>query len=149
VFFGKVFRLDVGTSRERMRRRHDGDEFIVEERFAHQALVVDLARDDGEVDLPLEQCLERAVGGIDHDLNVDAGKLTVKLLQQWRQPVIAGVALCAQAQDALAVLRHQLEVLLGPPDFVEHSPRSAEHALARGREDHLLAEAEKQLQAEA
>ena len=69
----------------------------------------------------IEQRFERPIRGVDHDLHVDAGKLAVKRLQQRRQPVIARVALRAQPQHALAVLRHELQVVFGPRDLVEHA----------------------------
>jgi hypothetical protein len=54
VLFGEINRLNRGALRKRMRRCHNRDQFILEERRRPQALVVDLAGDHGEVDLPFE-----------------------------------------------------------------------------------------------
>jgi hypothetical protein len=117
---------------------------VAEERTHDHASVVHVARHDGEIELAFEQRLDRARRRVDHDLNLDAGIPLVERPQQRRQPVIAGVALRAHAEDAGAFPGNLPDVLFGAAQIVEDGGRRAQHPFARGRDNHALAHAVEQ-----
>ena len=74
--------------------------------------------------------------------------LSVERRQQRRQPVIAGVALRADADDAVAMARETAHVLFGALDVAEHTAGGLEHPPAGRGEHHAAAEADEERRAE-
>ncbi len=55
--------------------------------------------DNRNINLPLEQRMHRVRSGVQDDAQVARGTLLLVLLENFRQPVVAGIALCRESKD--------------------------------------------------
>ena len=78
------------------------------------------------------------------DPDLDARKLAAIVREDGRQPVIAGVALGSDAQDAAALLSHLADLELGLLQPGEDVARRHQKPLSRRRQHEPLADAQKQ-----
>ena len=74
--------------------------------------------------------------------------LPLEARQHRAEPVVAGVALRADADDAAAIAGEPPDVVFGALDLAEHAPRRLEHATAGGGEHHPAPEPHEQRRAQ-
>ena len=127
-----------------MGRRHDDGVVIDEQRTDTQTSVVDVLRDDGQIQLALEQRLNRPHRALHRNPNVDVRVAPLERLQERRQPVVAGLALRTHANHAAAVLTETAYVGFEAPHLGDERPCRRQEALPRRCRLHPLAETQEE-----
>ena len=134
----EVLRTYERPFRERMIRRDDRGVLVFEERPHPKPIVADGLGDDRHIQLSLEQRLHRSEGAFDGERHLDRRMAAAEDVDERWQPMVAGVALRADAQDTRLTRAQPAYVFLGRTDVLEHPLRGGEHSLPRGGRDHTL-----------
>ena len=146
---GKVGGFQPGAGRQRVLRADDGHQLIVEKRTSDNGRLPRARRHDGHVQAARKQRLDGAPRGFNVDAHFHARPGGVELLQARRQPVIAGVALGADAQHSFVLEAGWSELRLHVADVAENGPGGREELLAGAREAHAAWNAAEEVHLEA
>ena len=138
VSASEVAGLEVPAPGEGMARAHDGDELVVEERVDGDAAVPNGIAHDPDVEIAREQRGNGAAGGLENDADLDSRVRGLELPQRLRQPVVAGVALGREPQQARRLGRARRHVAGRRAHLFAGAPRGFDPALAGGRRRHAL-----------
>src|SRR5690242_6864544 len=84
--------------------------------------------------------------GVNIDLNL--GILVMKSLEQRGQPMVAGIAFRAQANDAARAAVETFNLSFRTTQLPEYTTRAQQQLLSRGREHHLLPQPEEERRAQ-
>src|SRR5690606_28708889 len=131
---GELRRLDMGDTSQRMVARHDEHLLVVEHGLVGEALPVERVGCDEEIDLPGEQRPEAAELELLLHVHVDAGPGGEIGRDDAQQPLVARVALHADAQGAALAARELPQPRFGPLELRQHPPREREQVLASLRQ---------------
>ena len=132
-----------------MAGRGDRDKAVGEERLLAHTRPLEIAAEDGDVDHPLRQEIERPVGGIGHGLELQVGELLAGVGVEVRVPGHdAEVRLAEADHRADPGLRDLHRVGLGARQIGDQAPRGQQQALARGGQHQALLLAQEELRVE-
>ena len=108
------------------------------------APIRDRVDQDREIDAAVEQRLDRPIGRVGRHVDRDARMLALKRREQRAEPVVAGIALRADPDDAVGVAGEPPDVLFGALDVAEDAARRLEDAAPGRGQHHPPAEADEE-----
>ena len=145
MLVGEVGRLQERSIRQPVAGRDDGHQLVVEQTLADDLRAGRHLGGDGEIERFLDERLDRTARGLGHDLQLDLREVACHRREHARQPVVAGIALRRDAQDALLPVPDRRDVVLGAAQLVEHDAGGAKQPLALGGGLHAARAALEQL----
>ena len=148
VFVREILRVDEWFRGPWMVRRDEHDHFVAGQGRVFDFAVAHRVAGDGQVEFAVEERFEGMRSGFDDQLDVHGGIFFLEDFQARREPVVHGVALRAQADEAALGGSAALDFFFGAVEFVEDAAGGAQQAFAGGGEHHFAAAALEQRAAE-
>src|SRR4030095_17158938 len=124
----EILRAHIRARREWMIGAYDHHHLIFEELLECQFLISGDRAGDRKIELSIQQGFDGPVSCFGVYSNLDPRELRVKRLEHRRKPVIAGIALGADPQNAFAMKRDLANVLFGALQFLEYNGRRTEQS---------------------